>query len=124
MQIDFLKFSTKVWNRAVIVLLFGLAAFELFEAGKFFIVTYPELDLELTQHMVTQTEVYSLLGEAIASSISSGINMFFAVHLFKARERITHFLELIAGSSLVVWHGRMVEWLSSFNYVAIWERLW
>lgn len=105
------------------ILLF-LAAWELVSAGWFFTVTYPELDAQLVNHTLAEQEVKLLLGEAAAGACSSVINMFFAINLAKAHERITHVLELLFGSSLVVWHNRVVEWLATINYVAIWERLW
>lgn len=116
--------GVKVWRSAVIFLLLGLGAFELFEATRFFLVTYPELELALAQHAVNTHDVQTLTAGAVASSLMSGLNMFFAVRLFRAHERLVHFLELIGSSGLVVWHERVIEWLSSFNYVAIWERLW
>lgn len=121
---DFSIIGVKVWRGTLIFLLLGLAAWELFEATKFFLVEYPKLELELAEHTLTSAHVQTLTASAIADSIMSGLNMFFAVRLFKAHEKLMQFLDLISSSGLVVWHQGVVEWLSSINYVAIWQRFW
>lgn len=112
------------WNRTLITVLLGLAAWELIDAGRFFFISYPELDRQLAEHAISSEEVKILLGEAAAGAISSFFNIFIATNLVKAHERITHFIELLFGSSLVVWHAAMVEWLATIDYVAIWQQLW
>ena len=113
---------TKIWKHGLVVILFGLAFYELFEASRFFIVEMPQLELEMATHTLTEEHIQELTAGAIAESLTSALNMFFAIRLFKAQERIMQFLDLIGSSGLVVWHQRVVELLSSFNYVSIWER--
>ena len=122
MQNTFTHFLTKIWRHALIVLLIVISVYELYEAVKFFVIEYPALELELATHSLTEQHITELTSGAIAESLTSALNMFFAVRLFKAHERIMQFLDLIGSSGLVVWHNRVVELLSNFNYVAIWER--
>lgn len=110
------------WRRSLILLLLGISAFELYEAIKFFFFEYPELESALAEHILSGEEIQKLTAGAVAESIMSGLNMFFAIRLFKAHERFMQFLDLIGSSGLVVWHQRVIEWLSHFNYVVIWER--
>ena len=112
----------KLARKGLMILLFGLAAWELFEAGKFFLVDMAQLDLQLRAHAVSEHTIQTLTASAIASSLSATINTFFAFKLIKAHEKLMDFVEVLTGSGLVVWHERMVEWLSTFNYVGIWER--
>lgn len=112
----------KLSRKALMLLLLGLAAWELFEAGRFFLVDMPQLDLQLRAHAVSEHTIQTLTAGAVASSISASINTFFAFKLIKAHEKLMDFVEVVTGSGLVVWHERMVEWLSTFNYVGIWER--
>ncbi len=121
---EYAEITYKYLRKLLVVLLLGLAAWELFEAGRFFLVTYPELEASLQLETLSTNEVQEVTTEAIASSISSCINMFFAVRVFKGHSKFIEMIEFITGSSLVVWHRAMIEWLSIINYVALWERLW
>lgn len=105
------------------VALFFLAFLEFMDAGKFFFFVMPELDMQLKMHALNEEGVRSITAEAIAGTITACVNSFFAIKLVKTHENIMSFAEVITGSGLVVWHEPMLEWLSTFNYVALWERL-
>jgi hypothetical protein len=123
MQFSVPHLLTKIWRHALIVLLILISVYELYEAVKFFVIEYPQLELELASHALTEEHITELTSGAIAESLTSALNMFFAVRLFKAHERIMQFLDLIGSSGLVVWHQHVIELFSNFNYVALWERL-
>lgn len=112
------------WKRILIVLLLGISAYELFEAGKFFLVELPELENGLKVHEVSQLQLQDFTASAIAEAVVSCVNIFFAVRLHKIGEKIIQFFDLISSSGLVVLHTTVVEWLSAIDYVAIWQRLW
>lgn len=110
------------WRKSLIVLLLGISAFELYEAIKFFFFEYPELERSMAEHLLSSAEIQQLTAGAFAESAVSALNIFFAVRLFKVQEKLLQIFDLVSSSGLVVWHQRVIEWLSHFNYVAIWER--
>lgn len=116
-----LRFS-HIWRKVLFVLLCLLALEELTSAVSFFVFEYPELDTQLKEHLLTDTEMKHLTARAFAESANSVINMFFATRLMKARERLTHVLDLISGSTLVIWQETVTRWLEALNIPTLWER--
>lgn len=110
--------------KILVVLLLGLGLWELYEGIHFFVVVLPHLEESLAAHTLSSNEMQDVSAEAIASTVDSFINMFFAVRVYKTHSKLIELFDFVAGSSLVVWHHSVVEWLSLINYVALWERFW
>lgn len=124
MFLYYLSRFTHYWKKILIVVLLGLSAYSLYEACMFFFVDYPALQEGLATHTLDVDSIQELTANAVAESLVSVINIFFAIRLHKVHEKVMQFIDLVSSSGLVVLHGSVVEWLATFDYVAIWQRFW
>ena len=120
----YLSRAAHYWKKLLVVLLLGISLYELYKAATFFLVELPELEQAMTLHEASQDQIQELISGALAESVVSGINIFFAVRLHKVSEKIIQIFDLLSSSGLVVLHNTVVEWLSAINYVAFWQRFW
>jgi hypothetical protein len=82
----------------------------------FILVTYPELNAQLSAHMITQAQVNGFATEAIIIVINTVISMFFALHII--RSKAATWLNTIIGILFLVGSTTLSSYLSShFDFI-------
>lgn len=112
-------YGTLIWENTVIIALALQSLDALYKAGKFIIDDYPLLELQIRNQHLHNAEITHIITEAVGLMLGTIINILFAIRLSKGQERVSRYLELIAGTALIVWYIPLIELLKSLDYQKI-----
>jgi uncharacterized protein YacL len=112
-------YGTLIWENTIIIVLSLQSLDALYKAGKFIIDDYPLLELQFKSQHLHNAEITHIITEAVGLMLGTIINILFAIRLSKAQERVSRYLELVAGTALIVWYLPLMELLKSLDYEKI-----
>lgn len=112
----FTYYGTLIWENTLIIVISLQSLDALYKAGRFIIDDYPLLELQFKSQRLHNAEITHIITEAIGLMLATIINILFAIRLSKSQERVSRYLELVAGTALIVWYLPLMELLKSLDY--------
>lgn len=101
---------------AAVLILEGLRG--IYEAMSFILLEYPQLEVQLLAHQITQDEVNEFAAKALITLITTVINLFFAMHVVRSKTLKT--FHTVFGIVLLLMSTYLNNYLISHYDVAQW----
>ncbi len=111
------------WHKIAVVLLTFHGLAETWEAIKFMVIEYPELEHLLSIHQVKTEDVNSVVAVAILGALDAMINIFMAIRLHKVTETTAHNIDLFFATIIILGTNYFKETLIQFDLLNIFMNL-
>lgn len=113
-----------LWGKIVATLLTLHAIYFMYEALKFLFLEYPELENIFALGQASTEEIRIITAEAITVTLTVFIDTLFAIRLSRRDGDLTHMLDLIVATLILLFHQSIMNFLLSFDLTMVWSGIW
>jgi cytochrome c oxidase assembly factor CtaG len=111
-----------ILSKTLVILLTFFSFYVIWEVVLFVIFEYPEVQHRFAEHTISQAEVDHLIATAVISTGATIAGAVLAIRLNSVQEKITHTIDIILATALMLFQGHVREYILTLEVVKNWSQ--
>jgi hypothetical protein len=111
-----------ILSKTLVILLTFFSFYVTWEVVLFVLFEYPEIQHRFAENLITQAEVDHLIATAVIATGATIAGAVLAIRLNSIQEKITHTIDIILATSLIVFQSQIRAYILSLEVVKNWSQ--